>query len=39
MIQLSNIHVMLRRLAPTARPSFNYRTATQAVENTSKLLG
>lgn len=27
MIQLSNIHVMLRRLAPTARPSFNYRTA------------
>jgi putative transposase len=27
MIQLSNIHVMLRRLAPTARPSFHYRTA------------
>ena len=27
MIQLSNIHLMLRRLAPTARPSFNYRTA------------
>lgn len=27
MIQLSSIHVMLRRLAPTARPSFNYRTA------------
>lgn len=27
MIQLSNIHVMLRRLAPTPRPSFNYRTA------------
>lgn len=39
MIQLSNIHVMLRRLAPTARPSFNYRTAAQTVENTSKLLG
>ena len=27
MIQLSNIHVMLRRLAPTPRPPFNYRTA------------
>lgn len=27
MIQLSNIHVMLRRLAPTARPPFHYRTA------------
>ncbi len=27
MIQLSNIHVMLRRLAPTARPTFNYRAA------------
>ena len=27
MIQLSNIHVMLRRLAPTSRPSFNYRIA------------
>jgi putative transposase len=27
MIQLSNIHVMLRRLAPTARPTFHYRTA------------
>lgn len=27
MIQISNLHVMLRRLAPTARPSFNYRTA------------
>ena len=27
MIQLSSIHVMLRRLAPTPRPSFHYRTA------------
>lgn len=27
MIQLSNIHVMLRRLAPTPRPPFHYRTA------------
>jgi putative transposase len=27
MVQLSSIHVMLRRLAPTPRPSFNYRTA------------
>jgi putative transposase len=27
MIQLSSIHVMLRRLAPTARPLFHYRTA------------
>ena len=27
MIQLSNIHLMLRRLAPTPRPSFNYRSA------------
>jgi putative transposase len=27
MIQISNIHLMLRRLAPTARPKFNYATA------------
>ena len=27
MIQFSNIHVMLRRLAPTPRPPFHYRTA------------
>jgi len=27
MIQFSSIHVMLRRLAPIARPSFHYRTA------------
>ncbi len=27
MIQLSHIHVMLRRLTPTARPPFHYRTA------------
>jgi putative transposase len=27
MIQLSNIHLMLRRLAPTTRPPFHYRTA------------
>lgn len=26
MIQLSNLHVLLRRLAPTPRPTFNYRT-------------
>jgi putative transposase len=27
MIQLSNIHIMLRRLAPSARPAFHYHTA------------
>lgn len=27
MIQLSNIHIMLRRLAPTERPAFQYRLA------------
>lgn len=27
MIQLSNIHIMLRRLAPTERPVFQYRVA------------
>lgn len=27
MIQLSNIHIMLRRLAPTERPAFHYRIA------------
>lgn len=27
MIQLSNIHIMLRRLAPTERPTFQYRIA------------
>jgi len=27
MIQISNIHLMLRRLAPTAQPKFNYATA------------
>lgn len=27
MIQISNIHLMLRRLAPTAKPKFNYATA------------
>lgn len=27
MIQFSNIHIMLRRLAPTPRPPFHYRTA------------
>jgi putative transposase len=27
MIQLSNIHLLLRRLAPTAQPKFNYATA------------
>jgi putative transposase len=27
MIQLSNIHLMLRRLAPTPRPAFHYNTA------------
>lgn len=27
MVQLSNIHVMLRRLAPTPRPAFHYGTA------------
>lgn len=26
MIQLSSIHLMLRRLTPTSRPTFNYRT-------------
>jgi putative transposase len=27
MIQISNIHLMLRRLAPTAKPKFNYAVA------------
>jgi len=27
MIQISNIHLMLRRLAPAAKPKFNYATA------------
>jgi putative transposase len=27
MIQLSNVHLMLRRLAPTPRPAFHYRVA------------
>ena len=42
MIQLSNIHVMLRRLAPTPRPPFHYRPETAAAqpqENTQKLFG
>lgn len=39
MIQLSNIHVMLRRLAPTPRPPFNYHAAAQIAENTEKLSG
>jgi putative transposase len=28
MIQISNIHLMLRRLAPQSQPTFNYRAAT-----------
>jgi putative transposase len=28
MVQISNIHLMLRRLAPTPRPPFRYRTET-----------
>lgn len=39
MIQLSSIHVMLRRLAPTPGPPFNYHTAAQTAENTDKLFG
>jgi putative transposase len=27
MVQVANIHVMLRRLAPTPRPAFHYRAA------------
>jgi hypothetical protein len=27
MIQISNIHLMLRRLSPVAHPTFHYRTA------------
>ncbi|MCA9142456.1 MAG: transposase [Planctomycetaceae bacterium] len=27
MIQISNLHLMLRRLAPTPQPKFNYATA------------
>ena len=30
---------MLRRLAPTKRPHFNYRTNVQTPENTEKLSG
>ena len=32
MIQWSNIHLMARRLAPTRRPPFHYRTAAQIPE-------
>jgi len=39
MIQFSNIHIMLRRLAPTPRPPFHYRTAAKTVENTDNLFG
>ena len=39
MIQLSSIHLMLRRLTPTSRPTFNYRTTTQTVETANKLFG
>lgn len=28
MIQVSNVHLMLRRLSPTSRPAFHYRAAT-----------
>lgn len=28
MIQISNIHLMLRRLSPSSRPAFHYQTAT-----------
>lgn len=34
MIKLSNIHLMLRRLAPSPRQPFHYRAAKQTVENT-----
>ena len=40
MIQLSHIHVLLRRLAPTDdRPPFHYRTAAYTGENAGKLFG
>jgi putative transposase len=33
MIQLSNIHVMLRRLAPTPQPEFRYASTAKTTEN------
>ena len=39
MIQFSNIHIMLRRLAPTPRPPFHYRTAAKTAENKDDLFG
>jgi len=39
MIQFSNIHIMLRRLAPTPRPPFHYRTGAKTVENKDNLFG
>lgn len=39
MIQISSLHLMLRRLAPTTRPPFRYRNATASQENTGKLFG
>jgi putative transposase len=39
MAQLSHLHVMLRRLAPTPRPAFHYRTAAEIGKNTGKLFG
>lgn len=39
MIQVSHIHVMLRRLEPTKSPSFNYRSATQTLEKRNVVSG
>lgn len=39
MIQISHIHVMLRRLKPTPSPPFNYRSATQTLKNTDIVSG
>lgn len=39
MIQISHLHVMLRRLAPVERPPFKYRNALQTPENTANVSG
>lgn len=39
MIQVSHLHVMLRRLAPVERPPFKYRHPTQSTENTATVSG
>jgi len=39
MIQISNVHLMLRRLTPRSQAAFHYQPAAQNRENTQKLSG